>query len=90
MLSYTAQMGKNEMLQVGPAPFKGVMRLMCKIGGDGTYTIPNLGALPYCGLEGWMYPLRQIIENNDLGHPLCAHLREGTWAMDYVINRLEK
>jgi glycogen debranching enzyme len=29
-----------------------------------------------------MFPLRQIIASNDLGHPLCAHLREGSWAMD--------
>ncbi len=37
-----------------------------------------------------MHPLRQIIDPNDLGHPLCAHLREGTWAMDYVLHRIEK
>jgi glycogen debranching enzyme len=59
-------------------------------GGDGTYTIPNYGSLVYCGLEGWMHPLRQVMESNDLGHALCAHLREGTWAFDYVLNRLEK
>ena len=34
--------------------------------------------------------LRHIMENNDLGHPLCANLRNGTWALDYVVNRLEK
>lgn len=60
------------------------------MGGDGTYAIPNYGSLVYCGLEGFMQPLRQIAEKNDLGHPLCAHLREGTWAMDYIVNRLEK
>ncbi|OCF33773.1 glycogen debranching enzyme [Kwoniella heveanensis BCC8398] len=59
-------------------------------GGDGVYAIPNYGALKYCGLEGWMHPLREIMKTNDLGHPLCAHLRDGTWAMDYVLNRLEK
>ncbi|KAK8847657.1 glycogen debranching enzyme [Kwoniella newhampshirensis] len=59
-------------------------------GGDGVYTIPNYGSLTYCGLEGWMHPLREIMKTNDLGHPLCAHLREGTWAMDYVLKRLEK
>lgn len=59
-------------------------------GGDGAYTIPNYGALVYCGLEGWMHPLRQIMRDNDLGHPLCAHLREGTWALDYIVNRLDK
>lgn len=34
--------------------------------------------------------LRHIMEHNDLGHPLCANLRNGTWALDYVVSRLEK
>ncbi|KIR80314.1 glycogen debranching enzyme [Cryptococcus gattii EJB2] len=59
-------------------------------GGDGTYTIPNYGPITFCGLEGWMHPLREITKKNDLGHPLCQHLREGTWAFDYVVNRLNK
>ncbi|RKP33106.1 amylo-alpha-1,6-glucosidase-domain-containing protein, partial [Dimargaris cristalligena] len=25
---------------------------------------------------------------NNLGHPLCDHLRSGTWALDYTVNRL--
>lgn len=37
-----------------------------------------------------MNPLRHIMKFNDLGHPLCANLREGTWAMDYVYSRLER
>ncbi|THV06230.1 glycoside hydrolase family 13 protein [Dendrothele bispora CBS 962.96] len=56
----------------------------------GVYNIPGLGGLTYCGLEGWMHPLRHIMRYNDLGHPLCGHLREGTWAMDYVHGRLSK
>jgi hypothetical protein len=52
------------------------------------YMVPGLGTLTYCGLEGWMHPLKHIMRNNDLGHPLCAHLREGTWAFDYVHERL--
>ncbi|GAA5866533.1 hypothetical protein JCM1840_001348 [Sporobolomyces johnsonii] len=59
-------------------------------GGDGTYEVPGIGPLVYCGLQGWMPYLRHIMEKNDLGHPLCAHLRQGTWAMDYVVDRLEK
>ncbi|KAK4685222.1 glycogen debranching enzyme, partial [Tremellales sp. Uapishka_1] len=59
-------------------------------GGDGTYTVPGSEQLVYCGLEGWMHPLREIMATNDLGHPLCAHLRAGTWALDYVLSRLEK
>ncbi|OCH93668.1 glycoside hydrolase family 13 protein [Obba rivulosa] len=56
----------------------------------GTYAIPGSGNLTYCGLEGWMHPLRHIMRYNDLGHPLCAHLREGTWALDYVHSRLSQ
>ncbi|OBZ74017.1 Glycogen debranching enzyme [Grifola frondosa] len=56
----------------------------------GTYTVPGMGPLVYCGLEGWMHPLRRIMRYNDLGHPLCAHLREGSWALDYVHSRLSK
>ncbi|KAI0320874.1 glycoside hydrolase family 13 protein [Amylostereum chailletii] len=56
----------------------------------GVYDIPGLGKLTYCGLEGWMHPLRHVMQFNDLGHPLCGHLREGTWAMDYLHDRLSK
>lgn len=54
----------------------------------GVYDVPGLGQLTYCGLEGWMHPLRHIMQHNDLGHPLCEHLRQGTWALDYVHDRL--
>jgi hypothetical protein len=37
-----------------------------------------------------MNPLRAVMESNDLGHPICAHLRNGTWAMDYIYERLIK
>ncbi|KAI9459032.1 glycoside hydrolase family 13 protein [Russula earlei] len=56
----------------------------------GAYDIPGFGKLKYCGLEGWMHPLKHVIQHNDLGHPLCGHLREGSWALDYVSNRLFK
>jgi glycogen debranching enzyme len=56
----------------------------------GKYNVPGMGDLVYCGLEGFMNPLRHIMRYNDLGHPLAGHLREGTWAMDYVYTRLEK
>jgi glycogen debranching enzyme len=59
-------------------------------GGDGVYDVPGLGPLVYCGLEGWMHPLRHVMAHNDLGHPLCAHLRQGSWAMGYIVDRLEK
>ncbi|KAJ6518635.1 glycoside hydrolase family 13 protein [Mycena sanguinolenta] len=56
----------------------------------GVYDVPGLGKMTYCGLEGWMHPLRHIMRYNDLGHPLCGHLREGSWALDYVHQRLTK
>ncbi|KAJ2713801.1 bifunctional 4-alpha-glucanotransferase/amylo-alpha-1,6-glucosidase, partial [Coemansia spiralis] len=58
--------------------------------GGGVYDVPGLGALPYCGVQGWMAHLQHVIPNNDLGHPLCAHLRQGMWALDYVSGRLTK
>ncbi|KAK2463702.1 hypothetical protein APHAL10511_004453 [Amanita phalloides] len=54
----------------------------------GAYEVPGHGRLVYCGLEGWMHPLRHIMRYNDLGHALCAHLRQGTWALDYIQRRL--
>jgi glycogen debranching enzyme len=60
-------------------------------GGEiGVYDVPGIGKLKYCGLEGWMHPLKHIIQHNDLGHPLCGHLREGAWALDYTSRRLFK
>ncbi|KAF9301462.1 hypothetical protein BGZ74_006694 [Mortierella antarctica] len=58
--------------------------------GNGAYNIPNYGSLVYCGLEGYISVLKPIIENNDLGHPFCSHLREGYWALDYVSDRIER
>ena len=57
---------------------------------DGVYTIPNHGALVYAGLQGWWSVLKNVIRNNELGHPICDHLRDGQWALDYVVRRLEQ
>jgi glycogen debranching enzyme len=59
-------------------------------GKDGTYNIPGHGKLVYAGLQGWWSPLRDIVNDNNLGHPLCNHLREGQWALDYCVGRLER
>ena len=59
-------------------------------GKDGVYVIPNHGPLVYAGLQGWWSVLRDVIRNNDLGHPLCSHLRDGQWALDYNAARLER
>ncbi|EAW08494.1 putative glycogen debranching enzyme Gdb1 [Aspergillus clavatus NRRL 1] len=59
-------------------------------GQDGVYNIPNYGPLVYAGLQGWWSVLEDIIKNNALGHPLCDHLRQGQWALDFIVNRMEK
>ena len=59
-------------------------------GADGVYGIPNYGPLVYAGLQGWWSVLREVIRNNDLGHPICNHLRDGQWPLDYVVGRLER
>ncbi|KXT15042.1 hypothetical protein AC579_4873 [Pseudocercospora musae] len=59
-------------------------------GADGVYSIPGMGSLVYCGLQGWWSVLRDVVNHNDLGHPICNHLREGQWALDYIVNRLDK
>lgn len=54
----------------------------------GVYNIPGHGPLVYAGLQGWWSVLKDIIRNNELGHPLCSHLRDGQWALDYCADRL--
>ncbi|KAL2351634.1 hypothetical protein BJ546DRAFT_253278 [Cryomyces antarcticus] len=59
-------------------------------GSDGVYAIPNYGPLVYAGLQGWWSVLRDVIAKNDLGHPICQHLRDGQWALDYCHGRLQR
>ncbi|KAL8851746.1 MAG: hypothetical protein Q9221_003356 [Calogaya cf. arnoldii] len=59
-------------------------------GKDGVYAIPGHGSLVYAGLQGWWSCLRDVVRYNKLGHPICNHLREGAWAMDYIVGRLER
>lgn len=59
-------------------------------GKDGVYNIPNYGSLVYAGLVGWIGPLQEMINDNNLAHIICEHLREGQWALDYSVNRLYK
>ena len=59
-------------------------------GRDGVYTIPGHGPLVYAGLQGWWSVLENIVKYNELGHPLCNHLREGQWALEYVVGRLDR
>lgn len=59
-------------------------------GADGVYTIPNHGPLVYAGLQGWWSLLEVIMQKDDLGHPLCNHLRTGQWALNYTSQRMFK
>lgn len=59
-------------------------------GHDSPYTIPGHGTLVYAGLQGWISALKHVVWENDLGAAICDHLREGEWALDYVVNRLDK
>ena len=59
-------------------------------GKDGVYSIPGHGPLVYAGLQGWWSCLRDVVRYNQLGHAICRHLREGTWAMDYIVGRLDR
>ena len=59
-------------------------------GQDGVYTIPKHGPLVYAGLQGWWSVLRWAIKDNNLGHPICDHLRDGHWALDFIVQRLHK
>ncbi|KAL2868741.1 glucanotransferase domain of glycogen debranching enzyme-domain-containing protein [Aspergillus lucknowensis] len=59
-------------------------------GHDGVYNVPNHGPLVYAGLQGWWSILENVVRYNDLGHPLCDHLRQGQWALDYIVTRLVK
>jgi glycogen debranching enzyme len=59
-------------------------------GKDGVYSIPDHGPLVYAGLQGWWSVLENIVKYNELGHPLCNHLRGGQWALDFVVGRMER
>lgn len=58
-------------------------------GKSGVYDLPNYGRLVYAGIQGWISILRDVIDSNDLAHPIADHLRKGKWALDYVTNRLK-
>lgn len=59
-------------------------------GADGVYVIPKYGPLVYAGLQGWWSVLEDIIFYNNLGHPLCDNLRQGQWALDYIVGRMQR
>eukprot|EP00053_Salpingoeca_punica_P015824 m.146643 g.146643 ORF g.146643 m.146643 type:complete len:1557 (-) comp16812_c0_seq2:328-4998(-) len=52
------------------------------------YDVPGFGPLVYCGIAGCEYLLAEIRRRNDLGHPLCNNLRQGTWLAGYMLSRM--
>lgn len=59
-------------------------------GRDGTYDIPGHGKVVYAGLQGWWSILKDIVQDNNLAHPLCQNLRDGQWALDYLVGRVQR
>ncbi|RDL40032.1 putative Glycogen debranching enzyme [Venustampulla echinocandica] len=59
-------------------------------GKNGVYDIPEHGKLVYAGLQGWWSVMKDVIRNNNLAHPICRHLRDGQWPLDYMVGRLER
>nr|CAH8871998.1 unnamed protein product [Trichobilharzia regenti] len=58
--------------------------------GFNTYQIPGWGTLVYCGFQSISNLLQGINDRNDLGHPICSHLRHGDWLAHYLTDRLAK
>ncbi len=52
------------------------------------YVVPNYGPLLFCGLQGFINVLQKIHLTNELGHALFDNIREGNWAMEYIVKRL--
>ncbi|KAH9282146.1 Glycogen debranching enzyme [Echinococcus granulosus] len=52
------------------------------------YYVPRYGDLVFCGLQGIVSVMRNVAQHNDLGHPVCHHLREGLWLLDYLYQRI--
>ncbi|KPM45397.1 Glycogen debranching enzyme [Neonectria ditissima] len=59
-------------------------------GRNGVYDIPGHGKLVYAGLQGWWSLFKNIIRDNNLAHPLCQNLRDGQWALDYIVGRVQR
>ncbi|KAK7944591.1 hypothetical protein WMY93_000319 [Mugilogobius chulae] len=56
--------------------------------GGGCYSIPGWESFKYAGLQGLVSVMANIRPNNDLGHPVCANLRQGDWLLDFISGRL--
>lgn len=54
---------------------------------QGPYHIPGKGVVSYAGLAGIYQDLRNAAIKNDLGIPLFNNLRNGSWMLDFIVNR---
>lgn len=59
-------------------------------GADGCYVVPGLGRLQWAGVAGITGHIHAALQSNDLGHPLCAHLREGLWLPEFFQRRMAR
>jgi hypothetical protein len=50
--------------------------------------VPGIGPLIYAGVAGCAAPFEAVRDADDLASPLCAHVREGDWLIDWAVNRL--
>ena len=48
----------------------------------------GVGKLKYAGFYGIIPAVRSIVRFNMLNHPLLENLRQGSWLLDYLLNRL--
>lgn len=48
----------------------------------------GVGKLKYAGFYGIIPAIRAIVRYNMLNHPLLENLRQGSWLLDYLLNRL--
>lgn len=53
-----------------------------------TLSLVPTHVMGFCMSAGLISVLADIRPNNDLGHPVCANLRQGDWLIEYVSNRL--
>ena len=56
----------------------------------GTYD-PGNGPLVYAGIYGFYHAIYQVISHYpiDMGNALLSNIRNGNWALDYIVNRIK-
>lgn len=57
--------------------------------GTGVYDVPGYGPLPYAGICGFIPILNEIRAKNDMNHPFFYNLRDGNWAIDFILRRFK-